>query len=131
MTRLDHVTVTATDFAASVGFYDAALGALALIRLAELVDEEESSSAIEAAAWGPPDGAGLIWLVGGQPASAGLHICLQAESRDQVEAFFDEAIRSGGRPHAAPRRWTIYRRGEFNAIVADPDGNLLEAVAPE
>jgi hypothetical protein len=38
---------------------------------------------------------------------------------------------AGGGTHAAPRRWPIYRRGEFNAILRDPQGNLVEAVAPE
>jgi hypothetical protein len=49
----------------------------------------------------------------------------------QVETFHAAALAAGGRGHGAPRRWTLYRRGEFNAIVVDPAGNLIEAVAPE
>ena len=131
MTVLDHVTVTAADFAASLAFYDAALGALGLVRLAELVDEEEDAPVLEAAAWGPADAQGVVWLVSGLPATTGLHIRLRAESRQQVETFHDAALRAGGAEYAAPRRWLLYRRGDFNAIVADPAGNLVEAVAPE
>ena len=131
MSALDQVTVTASDFATGLAFYDAALGALGLVRLDELVDEEEEALEVEAAAWGSPDGRRAIWLVGGETTTIGLHIRLRADSQLQVETFFDEAIRAGGLAHAAPRRWTVYRRGEFNAIVRDPDGNLVEAVAAE
>lgn len=130
MTRLDHVTLTTSDFEASLAFYDAALGALGLERVAELVDEEEDEPAIEAVAWGS-GGAGILWLVAGDPSTAGLHIQLRADSRVQVETFHAAAVATGGREHGAPRRWTLYRRGEFNAIVLDPAGNLIEAVAPE
>jgi catechol 2,3-dioxygenase-like lactoylglutathione lyase family enzyme len=130
---LDHVTVTVTtaEFATRLEFYDAALGALGLVRLAELVDEEEDDPAVEAAAWGVPDGEGVLWLVTGEVVTRGLHVRLRADSRQQVEKFHAAALHAGGREHAAPRRWVLYRQGEFNAIVADPAGNLLEAVAEE
>jgi hypothetical protein len=48
-----------------------------------------------------------------------------------VEAFYAAGAAAGGRPHDAPRRWAIFRRGEFNAVVADPDGNRIEAVSGE
>lgn len=131
MSPLDHVTITAVDFAAGLAFYDASLGALGLERVAELVDEEEADPTLEAAAWGRADGAGVIWLVSGPRATTGLHVMLRADSRVQVETFHRAAIAAGGSEHAAPRRWPIYRPGEFNAIVADPAGNLIEAVAPE
>jgi catechol 2,3-dioxygenase-like lactoylglutathione lyase family enzyme len=130
---LDHVTLTvaAADFAARLAFYDAALGPLGLVRVAELVDEEEEDPAVEAAGWGPDHGDGLVWLVIGERPTAGLHVRLRTESRAQVETFYAAAVRAGGAEHAAPRRWVLYRRGEFNAIVADPAGNLIEAVAAE
>ena len=131
MTQLEHVTLTAVDFAASVAFYDAALGALDLGRVAELVDEEEDAPPIEAVAWGSGAAAGVIWLVAGTAPTTGLHVQLRADSRVQVETFHAAALRAGGREHGAPRRWPLYRRGEFNAIVADPAGNLIEAVGPE
>jgi catechol 2,3-dioxygenase-like lactoylglutathione lyase family enzyme len=127
---LDLVTLSARDFAASLAFYDAALGALGLLRVVELVDEEEDGAAVEAAAWGGPDGVARIWLVAG-PSTAHTHLRLRADSRAEVEAFHATAVAAGGSSHADPRRWPIYRRGEFNAIVRDPAGNLIEAVGPE
>jgi catechol 2,3-dioxygenase-like lactoylglutathione lyase family enzyme len=131
MAQLDHVTITATDFAASLAFYDAALGALGLVRVAEHVDEEEDAAPVEAAGWGSDGADPIVWLVTGPAPTRGLHLRLTARSRGEVEAFHDAAVRHGGVGHAAPRRWALYRAGEFNAMVADPDGNLIEAVAPE
>lgn len=127
---LEHVTVTASDFAASLAFYDAALGPLGLSRVVELGDEEEDDAAVEAVSWGSGDDA-VIWLVTGVTPTRGLHICLRAPSPDAVEAFHRAALAAGGRSHDAPRRWAIFRAGQFNAIVVDPDGNLIEAVAGE
>jgi catechol 2,3-dioxygenase-like lactoylglutathione lyase family enzyme len=129
--RLDHATICASDFAASLAFYDAALGALGLVRAVEYGDEEESDADIEAAAWGLADGSVVLWLVSGGPPTRGGHVSLRAESRADVEAFHAAGVRAGGRSHDAPRRWAIFRPGEFNAVVCDPDGNRIEAVAAE
>lgn len=129
--RLDHATIAASDFARSLVFYDAALGALGLVRVAEFGDEEEEAADLEAAGWGPVGGSPVLWVVAGRAATAGAHVALRAGSRVAVEAFFAAAVAAGGVPHDAPRRWAIFRRGEFNAVVADPDGNLIEAVSRE
>jgi catechol 2,3-dioxygenase-like lactoylglutathione lyase family enzyme len=129
--RLDHVTITAGDFAASLAFYDAALSALGWSRTLELGDEEEDDPEVEAVGWGAPDSDASLWLVTGTVPTAGLHLALQVGSAAMVETFHSAAIANGGTSHDAPRRWAIIRRGQFNAIVADPDGNLIEAVAPE
>ena len=102
-----------------------------MARLIELVDEEEDDPSVEAVSWGAPDGTGVIWLVTGAPIASGAHVRLRAGSRAQVEAFHAAAVAAGATGHSAPRRWVLYRPGEFNAIVADPAGNLLEAVAAE
>jgi catechol 2,3-dioxygenase-like lactoylglutathione lyase family enzyme len=129
--RLDHATIAASDFARSLAFYDAALGALGLVRVAEFGDEEEEAAELEAAGWGPAGGSPLLWVVNGRAATAGAHVALRAGSRAAVEAFYAAAVAAGGVPHDAPRRWAIFRRGDFNAVVADPDGNLVEAVSGE
>jgi catechol 2,3-dioxygenase-like lactoylglutathione lyase family enzyme len=128
---LDSVTVTAGEFDPVRAFYEAALGALGLVRLDELVDEEEDEPAVEAVAWGPAGGRSVVWVVAGAVPTTGLHLRLAAGSRAQVETFHAAGVAAGGVTYAAPRRWPIYRRGEFNAILRDPQGNLVEAVAPE
>ena len=128
---LDHVTVAALDLGASVAFYEAALGALGLVRLAELVDEEEDDAEVEAAGWGPEGGRVLVWVVTSGVPTTGVHLGLRAATRADVDAFHAAALAAGGTDHSAPRRWPLYRRGEYNAIVRDPAGNLVEAVSPE
>ena len=131
MRVLDHVTISTRDFSAGLAFYDAALGALGLIRLAELVDEEEDEPQLEAVGWGRADDEPILWLVSTNGQTSGAHLRLRAHSKVEVEAFHEAALAAGGADYAAPRRWAVYRRGEFNTIVRDPDGNLVEAVAPE
>jgi catechol 2,3-dioxygenase-like lactoylglutathione lyase family enzyme len=128
---LDHVTVTAGDLTRSLAFYDAALSALGFVRVAELVDEEEDDADLEAVGYGPAGQSAQLWLVRGATPTTGLHLQLRAHTRAAVEAFYARAVAAGGAAHATPRRWPIYRRGEFNAIVRDPDGNLVEVAGPE
>lgn len=128
--RLDHVTIRASDFVSAARFYDAALGALGLVRLHELGDEELDDVGTEVAGWGSGERA-VLWLIGGAAPTTSVHVAFRADDRAQVERFHAEAVAAGGTSHDPPRRWTIFRTGEFNAIVRDPDGNLVEAVSPE
>jgi catechol 2,3-dioxygenase-like lactoylglutathione lyase family enzyme len=125
---LSHVTVSTADFPASLAFYDSALRAIGLGRLAEFGDEEEDDPELEAAAWGTEQP--LLWLVRGTPTRH-VHLAFTAADRRVVDAFHDAALAAGGTSHDAPRRWAIYRRGRYGAIVGDPDGNLVEVTAPE
>lgn len=128
---LDHVTIVASDFAAALAFYDAALGALGLVRSAEFGDEEADDPDVEAAVWSDPSGRAVVWLVTGAQPSRGAYVTLRAETRADVERFFAAACAAGGTPRTAPRRWAVYRRGDFGAAVADSHGNTVEVVAPE
>jgi catechol 2,3-dioxygenase-like lactoylglutathione lyase family enzyme len=130
--RLDHVTIAAADLDASLRLYDAALAALGLQRQHELRDEEEDDAAVDAVGYGGADGGALLWLVAaGASPTRSVHVSLRAGSRAAVQRFHDAAVAAGAASHDAPRRWPLYRRGDYNAIVQDPDGNLIEAVADE
>jgi catechol 2,3-dioxygenase-like lactoylglutathione lyase family enzyme len=127
----DSVTIVASRFAMSLGFYDAVFGALGVQRTSDFGDEEEDDAEIEAASWSTVSGSPVLWLVTGPAATVGAHLTLRAGSRSDVEAFFAAACDAGGTPRSAPRRWAIFRRGTVSAAVADPDGNTVEVVAPE
>jgi catechol 2,3-dioxygenase-like lactoylglutathione lyase family enzyme len=129
--RLDHVTVTAADLAESLRFYDAALAPLGLVRLSELGDEEEDDAELEVAGYGPAGATAVLWVVHGPVPTRAVHIAFRAATRAEVERFHAAAVTAGGTSHDAPRRWPIFRRGEFSASVTDPDGNLVEAIGPE
>lgn len=127
---LSDVTISAGDFATSAAFYDATLDALGMRRVIELCDEEEDDAPVESIAWGVDERA-VLWLVSAPAPTRGVHVRLSARRRADVEAFHRAGLAAGGHSHDSPRRWPIYRRGEFNAMLIDPDGNLLEAVAAE
>lgn len=131
MSVLRHITVCAGSFDASLAFYDAALGALGLVRVQEYGDEEEDEAALEAAGFGPADEPPAFWLVSGGEPTRGAHAAFVAASRGAVDAFFAAAVAAGGTPRQPPRRWEIYRPGYYGAVVADPDGNLVEAALDE
>jgi catechol 2,3-dioxygenase-like lactoylglutathione lyase family enzyme len=128
---LRHVTLSTATFERSLAFYDAALGALGMARVQEFGDEEEDDAPLEAAGYGVPGRSPVFWLVAGVEVSRGTHVAFGAGSRAQVDAFFVAATRVGGAATQAPRRWEIYRPGYYGALVADPDGNLVEALVDE
>lgn len=132
-TSLEHVTFVVTDVARSATFYDAALGALGLSRLAEFGDEEEDEPEVEAVGWGDGQHA-VLWVVAAsarREPTRNAHLRLAADGRACVERFHAAAVAAGGRSRTAPRRWAIFRAGEFLAAVDDPDGNTVEIVAAE
>ena len=55
------------------------------------------------------------------------HLAFQAQSRDQVDAFYRQALAYGGKDHGAPGE-RDYHPGYYAAFVLDPDGNNIEAV---
>jgi catechol 2,3-dioxygenase-like lactoylglutathione lyase family enzyme len=128
---LRHVTLSTATFERSLAFYDAALGALGMARVQEFGDEEEDDAPLEAAGYGLPGQPPVFWLVAGVEVSRGTHVAFGAGSRAQVDAFFAAATRAGGAATQAPRPWEIYRPGYYGALVADPDGNLVEALVGE
>ena len=133
MPGLRHITLSASAsaFGRSLAFYDAALAPLGLDRAQEFGDEEENDAAVEAAGYGPADAPPVLWLVVGPTPTRGGHVAFTARSRGEVERFFAAALGAGGAPRQAPRRWEIYRPGYYGAVVADPDGNLVEAALDE
>lgn len=130
---LRHVTLTAADPAASLAFYDAVLATVGMARLQEYGDEEEDPADVplDVAGFGPPAGEPVLWIVAGPVPTRGAHIAFDAVSPQDVDRFYAAALAHGGSARHAPRRWEIYRPGSYGALVADPDANLIEAIAPE
>jgi catechol 2,3-dioxygenase-like lactoylglutathione lyase family enzyme len=78
------------------------------------------------------EGTAIFWWLGeGDPewrARAGqsrMHIGFAAQSREQVDAFYSEALAAGGKDNGPPG---FRRPNAYAAFVIDPDGNNVEAV---
>jgi len=109
----DHVEVHASDFAASVRFYETVLAPLGIPRLAD-----------EGNDWaGFPN----FNVVDRQPASANLHLCFHARSREQVDGFHEAGVDAGFRTNGEPG-YRDYAPGYYASFLLDPDGNNVEAL---
>jgi catechol 2,3-dioxygenase-like lactoylglutathione lyase family enzyme len=120
MTMLDHVGFAVRDYARSKAFYESALVPLGC----KLITEPRG----QAAGFGK-GGKPSFWVEAqGEPVQGRLHIALEADSRQQVDAFYAAAIKAGGTDNGAPGVREIYHPNYYGAYVLDPDGNNLEAV---
>jgi catechol 2,3-dioxygenase-like lactoylglutathione lyase family enzyme len=118
---IDHVSIQVADPAASRAFYDTVLAPL---------------GGGTVMAFGPVTGFGrpdrpTFWI--GPIGDAGsahrdVHLAFQAESREQVDAFFAAATGAGAEVLHEPRLWPEYHDHYYGAFVRDPDGNNVEAV---
>ncbi|MFZ1991521.1 MAG: VOC family protein, partial [Alphaproteobacteria bacterium] len=57
-----------------------------------------------------------------------MHLAFIADTRAQVDRFFDAAIEAGGRNNGPPRIRPAYDPNYYAAFVLDPDGHNIEAV---
>jgi len=117
---IDHVILPVRDYGASKRFYGAALRPLGFGLLLDWPDRRRAWFGVK----GNPSS---LWLAESD-AAGGIELCLGAEQREAVDAFYAEAVGAGGRSS-----WEPGIRPEFNlhyyaARIQDPDGNLIEVV---
>jgi catechol 2,3-dioxygenase-like lactoylglutathione lyase family enzyme len=116
-----HVSIGVRDIAAARRFYDAALRPLGF----ECLSEDAGSLG-----YGGADGPRLWLLAAGAAVPRdipGLHICLDAARRADIDSFHAAAVRNGGRDNGKPGLRADYGENYYAAFVIDPDGNRLEA----
>ncbi|TGV51564.1 VOC family protein, partial [Mesorhizobium sp. M2D.F.Ca.ET.160.01.1.1] len=58
---------------------------------------------------------------------SGLHFCFAAPTRESVDTFQANALRTGGRDNGAPGPRADYGENYYAAFVIDPDGYRIEA----
>src|SRR5882762_8799713 len=102
---IDHVFMHVKDYDQSKRFYTVALKPLGY----ELVMEDGKSGGLGAG--GKPD----FWI--------GL-----AQTRKQVDGFYEEAIAAGGQDNGGPGLRKHYHQNYYAAFVRDPDGHNVEVV---
>ena len=59
---------------------------------------------------------------------APLHIAFVAQSREEVDAFYQAALAAGGKDNGAPGLRPHYHANYYAAFVIAPDGHNIEAV---
>lgn len=111
-----HTSLTVSDYKKSKAFFARALGALGYRNNMEY---EEAA--------GFNDGKNTDFWISKEASITPTHIAFQARSKDQVQAFYKEALAAGGKDNGAPG-YRDYSPGYYAAFVYDPDGNNIEAV---
>jgi catechol 2,3-dioxygenase-like lactoylglutathione lyase family enzyme len=115
----DHIGLRVKDLAASVRFYETALGALG-----HALGPRDDASA----GFGPP-GEPALWLYGaGSAAGGGAHVAFRAATREAVDRFHAAGVGAGGRDNGAAGPRPGYGPTYHAAFLTDPDGNNVEAV---
>jgi catechol 2,3-dioxygenase-like lactoylglutathione lyase family enzyme len=115
----DHVTIRASDRAASKRFYDAVLPVLGIEREAEDDDYLE---------WGDFS---VAETTPENPVTRRLHIGFHARSRELVDAFWRAGVDAGYESDGEPGERPQYTPSYYGGFLLDPDGNSVEAVHHE
>ncbi|MCA1718227.1 MAG: VOC family protein [Actinobacteria bacterium] len=116
---IDHTGVNVEDFEASREFYAAALAPLGY----ELLLEFHGAVAGFGEARNPD-----FWIGQGEANTPRVHVAFRANTRREVEAFYEAALGAGGRDNGAPGLRPQYHPDYYAAFVLDLDGHNVEAV---
>ncbi len=122
---LDHIGLAVADIGRSKAFFAEALGPLAISVLVELTAEQTGQHAH--AGFGK-DHKAFFWIGDGRQPTATAHVAFTAQSRSDVDAFYDAALRAGGTDNGPPGIRAYYHPDYYGAFVLDLDGNNIEAV---
>lgn len=125
--QLSHVGIPVSDIDRSRLFYEAALRPLGM-KVTMVATPDQTESGGTAIGFGGEGQNGLFWIGDNENVGEGVHIAFAAESREQVDAFYSEALDAGGEDNGPPGLRPHYAPNYYAAFVYDPDGANIEAV---
>ena len=115
---IEHIGLHVKDAGMSKAFY-----AAALLPLGYKVLKEFPEWNVVGMGEASPD----FWISPKENAGS-VHIAFGAKTRADVDAFYDAAIKAGGKDNGKPGVRTDYSPTYYAAFVYDPDGNNIEVV---
>ena len=115
---VDHVLFVVEDLAASRRLFTASLAPLGIVELHVQHD---------GVAYGR-DGLDDFAIYQGAPITTAAHVAFDADSREQVDAFYEAALANGATSRGEPGVWVHYSDRYYAAFVNDLHGNNVEAV---
>jgi catechol 2,3-dioxygenase-like lactoylglutathione lyase family enzyme len=119
---IDHIGIAVSDYEASKAFYVKVLAPMGYKLLMEV--QGFAGFGLETA--GP---VASFWIHEDKTKLApGMHIAFSAESREQVDQFYQAAMDTDARDNGKPGIREIYHPNYYGAFVFDPDGYNIEAV---
>jgi len=122
---IDHTGLKISDPVRSRRFYEAALAPLGYRVVMEVPTEYTGGRVVLGYGVPPkPD----FWVAEGKPEEPRVHIAFRADSRKVVDAFYQAALKAGGKDNGPPGPRPHYHANYYGAFVLDPDGHNVEAV---
>ena len=115
---IDHIGLAVSDYEQSKAFFTQALAPLGI----EPVMEVEGW--VGFGKHGKPE----FWFGTHTQKQNPMHIAFVAENRAQVNAFYEAALKTGGKDNGPPGIREIYHPNYYGAFVIGPDGHNIEAV---
>ncbi|MBJ9731690.1 MULTISPECIES: VOC family protein [Burkholderia] len=126
MQLLDHVSIGVPDIDQARPFYDAVMAALGAAKVYDRPTALGYGERCHA-----NDVTSTFLAVYLDPAEVGTskrHWCFKAASREQVHAFFEAGLATGGQSDGEPGLRPQYHGAYYAAFLIDPAGNRGEAV---
>ncbi|UTW46286.1 VOC family protein [bacterium SCSIO 12696] len=118
---IDHISLTVTDLDNTKAFFSQALEPLGIA----LVMEVEGWAGYGAE--GKPE----IWFGQQDLSQRPMSISFRAETRSQVNGFYEAALAAGGLDNGSPDIRENYHPSYYSAFVIGPDGHNIEVVCHE
>ncbi len=122
---IDHMGLSVSDFSRAKDFYTQALAPLSMTLMMEI--PPEMAGVHNHAGFGA-NGNPFFWIGTSKAASRNIHLAFTANTRAEVDRFFEAALAAGGTDNGAPGPRPQYHPNYYAAFVLDPDGNNIEAV---
>ncbi len=116
----DHVVFGVRDYERSKAFFLEALEPLGV--------EVVSEGPLGVERCGPHNKASLCIRLSPADKPMHLHLAFAAQNREQVHAFYEAALRAGGKDNGAPGLRPEYHEHYYGAFVIGPDGHNVEVV---
>ncbi len=110
---IDHLGIYVSNLESSITFYVAIFNALG--KGDGLVDDEQGFHFDE------------FYVAQGDAPAANFHLAFQAETIEQVNAFYQAGLNAGGKNNGEPG-YRAYHANYYAAYLLDPDNNNIEAV---
>ena len=123
---IDHMGIGVSDISHAQTFYELVLRPLG-ITLVMSIQADPPGLRPRRLGYGS-EGKPFLWLHDAPVPSEGVHIALNADSREAVDAFHAAGIAAGGQDNGAPGIRPHYHSSYYAAYVLAPDGVNLEAV---
>jgi len=115
---LDHISCAVRDLKAARNFYGAALGAIGMKINMEFSSAFGMGSRSEK----------VFWLTRDRRAAGDGHYAFRVDHRGDVDAFYDAAMKAGGKDNGRPGLRPDYGPSYYAAFVKESEGNNIEVV---